>query len=73
MDKKIETPKNYKEDLLRDENNRMRFNFVAPKPGRYVIGSDPYRRITLWHRFWMFFGLYRSMRNEYTIINLKQR
>jgi len=71
MNKKLETPKNYKADLLRDENNRRGFNFVAPKPGRYIVGYDPYKKITRWHRFWMFFGLYKSMRGGYTIINLK--
>ena len=61
MKKKLEiSNKHKKADLIWIDDKHQKVKFVYNENGKYIIGCDPYRKITLWHRFWMYFGLYKK-------------
>jgi len=65
MKTKLELPENCKKaDLSWADDDHQKVNFVYNENGKYIIGCDPYRKITLWHRFWMFLGLYKTFKSR---------
>lgn len=46
------------------DDKHQKVNCVYREEGKYIIGCDPYRKITLWHRFWMYFGLYKKFHSR---------
>jgi hypothetical protein len=50
-----------KGDFILEDN---KIKFIPNSKGKYIIGCDPYKKITKWIKLLMFFGFYSKYKSD---------